>query len=128
MRSFLNCEGGQLIFGVSATGELKGLNKGFTFVSQIKSELPKLISPMALWSVEEFDVSGKMVVIVTVPEGMDKPYVTGGAIYIRHKATVMAANRDQISSLILLRSQSSQRWERQIAWGVDRRFNKRNTA
>jgi len=118
--SFLNGEGGRLIFGVSGTGQLKGLNNASSLVNQVKSELPELISPMTLWSVEEFNAAGKAVVVLNVPEGMDKPYVTAGAIYIRRAATVVTANRDEISSLILKNSQLSQRWERQFAWGADR--------
>jgi ATP-dependent DNA helicase RecG len=56
---------------------------------------------------------------VEVPEGQDKPYVAGGAIFFRRGASDVPAKRDEIGRLIESRVEASQRWERQLAVGAD---------
>jgi ATP-dependent DNA helicase RecG len=117
---FLNREGGRLLLGVSDRGQLAGVADADLLTRRIESQLPSLISPPALWTVERMRVEGRDIVIVEVSEGMDKPYVTGGAIYFRRGERIVPANRNEISELIQNRAEASQRWERRIAMGADR--------
>lgn len=117
--AFLNRGGGRLFLGIGDKGELVGVPDAPDLARRIESQLPKLVSPLALWTVEQLSVSNKNVLVVEVPEGMDKPYVAGGAIYFRHGDRAIPATRDEISALIHKRSEASQRWERQIALGAD---------
>ena len=109
-----------MLIGVGHKGELVGVSDAPTLVRRIESQLPKLISPRALWTVEQLHVAGKDVVIVEVPEGMDRPYVAEGAIYFRRGERVVPATRDEISALIRKRTEASLRYERQISIGADR--------
>ncbi len=117
--AFLNRNGGQLFLGVEAHGELVGVVDVDSVIHGIKSQLPKLISPSALWTVEQIRINDRDIVVVEVPEGMDKPYVVGGAIYVRRGAKTVPAARNEISLLIQNRADASQRWERQIAMGAE---------
>jgi ATP-dependent DNA helicase RecG len=117
--AFLNLGGGRVFLGIGDKGELVGVPDAPGLVRRIENQLPKLISPWALWTVEQLRVSDRDVVVVEVPEGMDKPYVAGGAIYFRRGDRVLPATRDEISALIHKRSEASQRWERQVALGSD---------
>jgi len=118
--AFLNHRGGRVIIGVGDDGELIGVPNAETIAEQLQSSLSRMITPPALWTVEQQETEGKNFVIVEVPEGMDKPYVAGGAIYYSRKGErVVAATRDEISELIRKRADASQRWERQIVVGAD---------
>jgi ATP-dependent DNA helicase RecG len=118
--AFLNRGGGRVLLGVNDQGRLVGVADAGSVTRRIESQLPRLISPPALWTVEQMRVNDRDVVIIDVPEGMDKPYVTGGAIYFRRGERIVPADRDEISTLIQNRAEVSQRWERQVAVGADR--------
>lgn len=118
--AFLNHRGGRIILGVGNAGQLVGVKNAEHITRQLESRLGPLITPVALWTVENLKVNGKDFVVVNVPEGPDKPYVAGGAIYYsRRGERVVAATRDEISDLIRKRLESSQRWERQIVVTTD---------
>ncbi len=118
--AFLNHRGGRVIIGVGDRGELIGVSNAEAVAEQLQSSLGKIITPLALWTVERQEAEGKTFVIVEVPEGMDKPYVAGGAIYYSRKGErVVPATRDEISELIRKRADASQRWERQLVVGAD---------
>jgi len=118
--SFLNWCGGRVLLGVSEKGQIVGVADTDMIVTRISSQLPRLISPIALWTVERMRVGVRDVVIIEVPEGLDKPYVTGGAIYLRRAGRTVPATRNEISRLINKQIDESQRWERQIAVGAER--------
>lgn len=118
--AFLNGRGGRLLLGVGDNREIVGVRDAEAHAERLEKELPKLISPTALWTIEQVQVNDKDVLVVDVPEGQDQPYVAEGGIYSRHGTRNVAATRDEISTLIQRRAESSQRWERQIALGVDR--------
>lgn len=119
LTGFLNRAGGQLVVGISDRGELLGVKNAAALVKRLKRELAELITPPALWSVESFEIDGRQFVVAEVSEGRDKPYVTGGAIFIRRGAQDVSATREEISRLIQDRSTAGGRWERQIAMGAD---------
>ena len=116
--AFLNRNGGRVFLGVGEEGRIVGVADSDMILRRINNQLPKLISPLALWTVEKMRVGVRDVVIIEVPEGLDKPYVTGGAIYLRRGGRIVPATRDELSSLIRQQLDESQRWERQIAMGA----------
>lgn len=117
--AFLNHRGGRVIIGVGDRGDLVGVQNVEAMLDQLHSLLGKAITPSALWTAERLEADGKNFVIIEVPEGMDKPYVTGGAIYYsRRGERVVPATRDEISELIRKRADASQRWERQLVVGA----------
>jgi ATP-dependent DNA helicase RecG len=118
--AFLNRHGGRLFLGVGDQGQIVGVSDADSMAKRIDSQLPKMISPPALWTVEKMNVDGLNVIIIEVPEGLDKPYVTGGAIYFRRGTQVVPATRNEISELINKQIDESQRWERQIVVGAER--------
>ena len=118
--AFLNRGGGRILLGVSDRGKLVGVPDGEATARRIEGQISRFVSPSAVWTVEHMRVGNRDVVSIEVPEGMDKPYVVGGAIYFRRGPHTVSATRDEISALIQKRVESSQRWERQIAVGADR--------
>jgi ATP-dependent DNA helicase RecG len=116
--AFLNQKGGRLVLGVGPQGQIVGLPNVDQAIERIHSEVPKLISPPAPWTVEKFEIDGKSIAIVEVPTGADQPYVMGGAVYIRRGERIETATRDEMTRIILARAKASLRWERQIVVGA----------
>lgn len=117
--AFLNTSGGRILIGIGDKGRITGVTDAGSLENQINNQLPELISPPAMWTVERISVDNRNVIVVDVPEGSDKPYLVKGAIYFRRADRTIHATRNEISALIQKRAESSQRWERQIAMGAD---------
>lgn len=117
--AFLNGSGGELLLGVGNDGRVIGLPRAEATAQHLRSELPDLISPPALWTVEPVRVNDRNLLFIEVPQGLDKPYVSGGAIYFRRADKVVPASRDEISHLIRHRAETEPRWERQLAVGAE---------
>lgn len=86
--AFANTEGGQLIVGVAdKTGDITGL--AFADIQRIGSLLVNAVSegvkPPLTIQTETVDVDGKKVMVVTVPNGVHKPYKDkDGLIFIKN--------------------------------------------
>jgi ATP-dependent DNA helicase RecG len=119
--AFLNSNGGRIVVGVNDQNQVVGIANIDETIKKTKNQLTELISPPALWTIEKVSVGKQVAIVVEVPEGSDKPYVFEGAIYFRRGARqIVSASRNEISAIILNRSEVSQRWERQIALGAER--------
>ena len=75
--AFSNSEGGMIIFGVNdKTGELNGLN--FQEIANMNTQLANIASnnilPPIFLETETVTVNGNNLVVVTVPQGVGKPY------------------------------------------------------
>ena len=116
--AFLNQRGGRLILGVGPQREIVGLPNVDQAIERIHSEVPRLISPPAPWTVEKFEIDGKNIALVEVPTGADQPYIASGAVYIRRGDRIETASRDEMTQIILARAKASLRWERQIVVGA----------
>lgn len=117
--ALLNSHGGRVLIGVDENGRVKGVNQAESVAKRLEVELTSAISPSAVWTVEPVAADVHQIVVVEVPEGVDKPYVVGGAIYVRRDARTLAADRNEITALIDSRVTHSSRWERQLLVGVD---------
>jgi ATP-dependent DNA helicase RecG len=117
--AFLNEQGGVIVAGVKDDGRLVGVPGAETKAQAIQQHLLAAISPPAPLSVTVEDVQGKKLVVIDVPQGLEKPYVCDGKIMVRRGAAVVPAVASEISSLIGQRARSESRWERLPALGVE---------
>lgn len=86
--AFANSKGGMLMIGVADSGEIVGLTtqdirRLNQLISNAASEIRNPINP----ETENIKIEDKLVLVVHVPEGRDKPYfASDGAIYIKSGA------------------------------------------
>ncbi len=86
--AFANSKGGMLIIGVDDSGEIIGLTaqdirRLNQLISNAASEIRNPINP----ETENIKIEDKLVLVVHVPEGRDKPYfASDGAIYVKSGA------------------------------------------
>ena len=80
--AFANSEGGYVLIGVDNNNRIIGTMINNTKRSAIQDAI-RDITPIVSVDTYSADVDGKMVWILEVPQGKDKPYVASGAIYVR---------------------------------------------
>lgn len=119
--AFLNARGGIIVVGAGNGGRVIGVEGAAATARTIQRRLADAISPPASLSVSTQDLNGKQVVVIDVPQGLEKPYVCNGRIVIRRGEANAPATANEVSALIGQRVQSEGRWERLPALGVEGR-------
>ena len=82
---FANAVGGYVLIGVDYNNQIIGAEIDNNKRSAIQDTIGE-ISPALKCEIYPVDVDGKTVWGVDVPSGKDKPYITGGVIYVREGA------------------------------------------
>lgn len=98
-----NASGGQIYLGVSPVERrpVAGVSDPAKTVQELQTELAAQIEPAIDIAIEQRMTDSKPVVVVTVPEGIQKPYaVVPGGIYVRRGGESAAANRDEIVRMV----------------------------
>ena len=117
--AFLNTKGGTLVVGVSPTGKLVNVKGAVQESEKIQRDLLEKISPRAAWSVNVDKVDGKQLIVLDVPQGLERPYTYDNRIFVRRGVKTDAAVGTEITSLIDQRHAEESRWERLPALGFE---------
>ena len=80
--AFANSEGGYILIGINNKDQIVGVTIDNTKCSAIQDAV-RDISPVIHVNTYSVDVDGKMIWVMDIPLGKDKPYVTSGTIYVR---------------------------------------------
>lgn len=83
--SFANATGGYVLIGVDNDNQIIGAEIDNNKRSAIQDTIGE-ISPALKCEFYSVDVEGKKVWVIDVPAGSNKPYITGGVIYVREGA------------------------------------------
>ncbi|OGC34426.1 hypothetical protein A2311_00095 [candidate division WOR-1 bacterium RIFOXYB2_FULL_48_7] len=82
--AFSNADGGKIIYGIDDKNKhLIGVVPDNNFEDWVKEIGKNKCAPSIAPSIDIIDKAGKKIVIVNVPEGLDKPYKTDDICYIR---------------------------------------------
>lgn len=118
--AMLNQRGGMIFVGYSEAGEWIGLSEdAASLAPRLTEQLAKAITPKEFFQITPQEDAGKFGLVIEVPEGVQKPYVYNGRIYIRAGASNRTATAEMISRLIRQREKTDERWERRPAVGVE---------
>ncbi len=105
MVAFSNSKGGKIIIGVNdKTGSITGLQ--FKDIQRINSLLTTAanehIKSSIIIETETFDIDGKKVIVATVPEGIDKPYMDKeGLIFVKNGSDKRkVTSKDELARLL----------------------------
>ena len=98
-----NTDGGTVFVGLNANSddEISGISRPDNTITRITEDVAAYISPSVDVSVDQHEVDGKSILVVTISEGSEKPYTLGsGEIYIRRGANTVIASRDDIVEMV----------------------------
>ncbi len=98
-----NAEGGTVFIGLnaSASADVAGVSKPDNTITRLTEDVQNFVSPSLDVTAEAYDLDGKSVVVLTVPEGSEKPYtLSGGEIYTRKGDKTEVASRDDIVEMV----------------------------
>ena len=97
--AYANYGTGKILFGIADDGTIKGLDNVNNACLDIESRINNSIAPLPEYTLS-IDKK-KSIVILTVEEGVYKPYLYNSKAYIRKDSSTIAVDRISLSRLIL---------------------------
>lgn len=103
--AFANQEGGWLLLGVANNGTIEGLTlPGTVDQSQLAiiNLIKDLVTPLAYFDVQTFEIDGHSIMVVTVSQGANPPYGVEPAnprYYVRRGGTTFPATAEAVRQL-----------------------------
>ncbi|MEX2425314.1 MAG: RNA-binding domain-containing protein [Thermomicrobiaceae bacterium] len=98
-----NSDGGTMFIGLKAAqdAEIAGVSKPDNTLERLAGDVQSFISPELNISADAFEIDGHSVIVMSIPEGSEKPYtLSGGEIYVRRGDTTVVATRDDIVEMV----------------------------
>jgi len=117
--SLLNGKGGQLVLGIDDNKQIKGIVKAEIYAKEITGYLINEIVPEPAISVDVQKINNKKIIIVSVWQGTNQPYIFKGNVYFRKGDTSIKANSKQLAELIHGNQERDERWEAKTAIEVE---------
>jgi ATP-dependent DNA helicase RecG len=117
--SFLNRDGGQLVIGIEDNLKVIGIKDAENIALEIQSFLMSEIVPEPAVSVDVQSLEKKKLLVISVWQGTNQPYIFQGGVYYRIGSSTVQANSKQLAALIHKESEHNQRWETKSAIEVD---------
>ena len=107
--AMLNQRGGQVLFGVTAEGDVVGQQVSERTMEEVSAEIRR-IDLLAFPAVERIHVAGDLeVVAVRVSQGAAWPYQYRGTAYRRFGNTTVTMSADEYNQMLFERMHSEQR-------------------
>jgi ATP-dependent DNA helicase RecG len=116
--SFANSKGGTIIIGVDDKGSVIGVTDADSVAQSLSRDAGTILSPSISVSVNVVEVEGKQILLVDIPEGLDKPYTFGRQVYIRHDDRSAHAEVHELRGLLSEAPRFEVRWERRLTGGI----------
>lgn len=109
--AFANSGTGKIILGVDDKGNILGIHEDFlNLEKRIRGTISGRCEPQIDVNVEDLEIDGKPVVVVTVKEGKDKPFlVRTKSAYYRSGDADLTMNRIELDKIYANKSQNSKR-------------------
>lgn len=113
---FLNHHGGVISFGRTNTGAIIGVDPADHSLRKLSQQITSRIKPEITPDIRVIEEQGKHLIVVTVPEGIGKPYYLDGMAYMRTGTENRVMPPDEIKRMILTINQPP--WDREICPGA----------
>ena len=96
--AFANYEGGQIIFGITDDGKVVGFSDPQEICLNLENRINDSIKPVPEYSL---DIREDTTVVLTVEEGLYKPYLYKGKAYKRNDSATIEVGRMEYNRLVL---------------------------
>jgi ATP-dependent DNA helicase RecG len=117
--AFINTLGGDLLLGVTDEKQIVGIHEADHIAEEIRLYLVQNIIPTAPVSTQIIPYKRKDLILISVWEGANKPYLYNSNYYIKIEDKVTIAQPEDISNLIKDRKLSDFNWERMPLLGAE---------
>ena len=105
--AFANAEGGKVLIGVSNKGKIVGVSINEESLQQWVNEIKSKTDPAILVDAERYEIEGKTIVVLSVPEYPVKPISLQGRFYKRIGNSNHLLSATEIANLSMLSLQVS---------------------
>jgi ATP-dependent DNA helicase RecG len=104
--AFSNSKGGKIIIGVNHQGTVVGLSPAdIRRINQLLSNTAtNLVRPSINPETENVSVGGQLIMVVTVPEGISKPYSDSGGVFWAEQMCVSCRQNKFLCTKCMARS------------------------
>ena len=116
--AMLNGSGGTILIGVNEEKAVVGVSLDLN-VKKLLHSLMNKIRPSAPIDVQSVEYDGKTVLLISVWEGAQKPYLCEGTIYQKVGSEGSVASAEAISYMLQDRKESDYNWERMPVLSAD---------
>jgi ATP-dependent DNA helicase RecG len=113
---FLNHHGGVISFGRTNTGAIVGVDPADHSLRRLSQQITSRIKPEITPDIRVIEDQGKHLIVVTVPEGIGKPYFLDGIAYMRTGTENRVMPPDELKRIIL--SEYALPWDDQPCRGA----------
>jgi ATP-dependent DNA helicase RecG len=114
LTAFANTKGGTVVFGVDDNGVIVGQQVADTTIREVSNTINSAITPRLYPSIIADEIDGKKVLVVSIPEGTAKPYVTHDHPFKRVGTTNQAMTREEYERLLLERNRHRLLWDMEL--------------
>jgi ATP-dependent DNA helicase RecG len=114
LTAFANSKGGTIIFGVQDDGTIVGQRVADSTIREISNSIMQAITPRIYPSITTHDIDGRQILLVSIPEGALKPYVTRDHPYKRVGTTNQAIPREEYERLLMDRNRHRMLWDMEM--------------
>ncbi|HOV31909.1 MAG TPA: putative DNA binding domain-containing protein [Candidatus Hydrogenedens sp.] len=97
--AFANTDGGKILIGVDDNGDIIGMSNPDKFMSRLDDIAYNKCNPPITILQEVCSIQNKEIIVVSIPKGIQRPYMTNGKFYIRSSNRVREASREEILRL-----------------------------
>jgi ATP-dependent DNA helicase RecG len=99
--AFANYSNGKIVFGVRDDGTVIGVSDEAKLRLQIENKINDCINPRPPFSIEEQEMDGKVLVVLTVSKGKNAPYYYNQSTFKRTDTSSAPVDRAEIRHLVL---------------------------
>lgn len=118
--AFMNGEGGTIICGVEQNGNIVGIpDRDLQLLNALENRLQHDITPKPSMTINSelvaSDATNKQLVLISVPAGLDTPYMFEGRMLLRKGTSLVPADSYELRACLQRRNIQPTRWERRQA-------------
>lgn len=108
-----NGKGGTVLIGVDDTHQVLGVEDIQDICISISSKVAQMISPRLPYTISAVDYHDKKIVMISVWEGSNKPYLYNMKAFLFMNHSLAAADSQDLLNLFKKRSEHDESWERE---------------
>jgi len=112
--AFLNHKGGTIFFGITDRGKIVGQEVSDSTLKKISNAVMTQIEPKIFPNIFKQTIDDRTVLVMEIPEGLNKPYFAYGKAFKRIGTTNHRLSRNELELLFLQHDQEKFRWDKRI--------------